>query len=197
MAHAVAAQSGRHDERLTFLDAAAVAVGAGLALWTTVLAPIAGGSALPLALVWAVYPTMDALLLVLCVHLALRLGVMVPAMRWLVGTYALLLALDIVNSVIGILTPPGENPLLMGLYRYLFLGLLLAATHPSIARLSQPVVPRHSHRRGSRRTALILFTTSPALLAVAMPRAGPSTTPCGSGWWRCCSRCCSCACRRR
>lgn len=77
---------GGGSDRTSILDSAAAAVGVSLALWSTVLAPLVGGSELPTGLVYAVYPTVDVALLALSVHLAPRLETIVPAVRWLIGS---------------------------------------------------------------------------------------------------------------
>ncbi|GAB97144.1 hypothetical protein KILIM_057_00350 [Kineosphaera limosa NBRC 100340] len=162
--------SGGHGRRL--LDGAAATIGVTLALWSAVLAPMADGAALPPALVWSVYPTMDVLLVSLCLHLWLRMGRQVPAVSWLLATLVLLLCLDLVNSITGILAPPGEWPQVMGLYQFFFLGLVMATTHPSLIRLTQVRAATSEGGRSGLRGALTLLTTVPVVLAVALPKTG-------------------------
>ena len=63
---------------------------------------------------WAVYPTVDALLLALAGHLAYRLGNPVPAMTWIIGSLVLLLLVDLVNSLVAISSATGEHAVVTG-----------------------------------------------------------------------------------
>lgn len=65
---------GRRRDRMTVLDAGAGLVGVTLALWASVLAPLVDDARLPPALVWAVYPAMDAVLVALCLHMCVLRG---------------------------------------------------------------------------------------------------------------------------
>lgn len=156
----------------TVLDTLAATVGASLVLWVTVLAPLVGGAGLPSALVWAVYPTADVLLLALSAHVMHRLGLRLQALRWLLGAQVLLLCLDTVNSLSGMLAPPGEPPAVMACYIFYFFALAMSATHPSLLQLAHvPERPR-GRRHGGRHTALIVVTISPAILATSIPLSG-------------------------
>ncbi len=159
---------GLHDHT-ALLDSAAVAVGASLALWSTTLAPLVGGSQLPSALVWAVYPTMDALLLALAIHLAIRMGVIVPAMAWLLGALAVLFVLNVANSLTLMLSPTGETWALSGVYVFYFAAVAIAASHPSVVELSRRPIVHTPRPRGNRRTALIVFSISPTIVSAAIP----------------------------
>jgi diguanylate cyclase (GGDEF)-like protein len=123
----------------TFLDAAIIAVSAGLLCWVYLITGLAGAPGQTPAgrLVSAAYPTMDLLLLIVAVRLMLGVGARTASFRFLIGYLVLLLAADVGYGV--------EN--LLGIYRpgtWLDAGWILAvlalgasALHPSMARLTE------------------------------------------------------------
>lgn len=121
---------------------------------------------------WAVYPTVDALLLALAGHLAYRLGNPVPAMTWIIGSLVLLLLVDLVNSLVAISSATGEHAVVTGWYMFFFFGLAAAASHPSVPRLAHRPAPGERSTTGQRRTALIVLTISPVLVSTLVPVGG-------------------------
>lgn len=121
---------------------------------------------------WAVYPTVDALLLALAGHLAYRLGNPVPAMTWIIGSLVLVLLVDLVNSLVAISSATGEHAVVTGWYMFFFFGLAAAASHPSVPRLAHRPAPGERSTTGQRRTALIVLTISPVLVSTLVPVGG-------------------------
>ena len=156
-----------------YLDTTALTIGAGLALWVVVLSPLVGGSQLPQAILLSAYPMADILLLALTARLAMRQGRYLPAMAWFLASVGFLVALDICISLAVVFTPEGRIPALSGAYIFFFAGVAMSTSHPSVARLTRRPPGGPAHRRGSRRTALIVLTISPAILATVMPLNGP------------------------
>ena len=156
-----------------YLDTTALTIGAGLALWVVVLSPLVGGAQLPQAILLSAYPMADILLLALTARLAMRQGRYLPAMAWFLASVGFLVALDICISLAVVFTPEGRIPALSGAYIFFFAGVAMSTSHPSVARLTRRPPGGPAHRRGSRRTALIVLTISPAILATVMPLNGP------------------------
>lgn len=162
---------GGRDDRLPLLDSVGAASAVVLALWTTTLAPLVGGSRLPDGLVWAVYPTMDVVLLALSAHLATQFDVVPGAVRWLVPTLLGQLTLDTVYALSNILPAPAVRTACLPFYLFCFYGLAVASTHPSIATIT-PALTRRRKRRTGRAAPLVVLTFSPAILATAIPVSG-------------------------
>lgn len=112
---------------------------------------------------------MDALLIALAVHLTLRMGRAVTAVQWFIATMVLVLLLDSINSLTGILAPPGQLPVVQAGFVFSFFGLLMAATHPSVLELSHPRVADRAHPESGRRTGVLFVSMLPAVLAAALP----------------------------
>ena len=127
---------------------------------------------MPATLVWAVYPTVDALLLALAGHLAYRLATPIPAMTWIIGSLILLLLVDLMNSLVAIFSATGEHVVVTGWYMFFFFGLAAAASHPSLPRLAHRPAPGERSTTGQRRTALIVLTISPVLVSTVVPVSG-------------------------
>lgn len=88
-----------------FLDIAAAAAGAFLALWT--VAALQGQYALgPQEFVWALYPILDVIALALSTHLALRLERGVTAWWFVIVAMVMQLLLDTTHAVRSISTDP-------------------------------------------------------------------------------------------
>lgn len=155
----------------TALDTAAQTTGTVLATWT-VLSPLFGGEQLPGLVVAATYPVADVLLLGLVVQLGMRQGRPLWAMSWLFASLLLLLTLDATRSLIGAFVDPRPSPGLAGLYVFVFAGLAMAVSSPSVVKVTQRAPSGPVHLRGSRRTALIVLTISPAIVATFLPLNG-------------------------
>ena len=162
---------GRPDDRLPLFDSIGAASAVVVALWTTTLSPLVGGSRLPDGLVWAVYPTMDVVLLALSAHLAMQFDVVPVAIKWLVPTLVGQLTLDTVFSLSNILAAPAVKTATLPFYLFSFYGLAAASTHRSIGAI-RPALTRCRARRGGR----VTLTFSPAILATAIPVSGSLDT---------------------
>ncbi|WP_226346902.1 putative bifunctional diguanylate cyclase/phosphodiesterase [Agilicoccus flavus] len=165
-------QVGGGSGAATFLDTAALTVGMALALWILVLGPLVGGSQLPAALVGVLYPTIDVLFLVLCVHLGLRLGFFSPSLIWLIGGLGCFFALDVYTALSHTMSVTVQSPAVMAGYLFGLYGLAMSSTHPSVVTSTRRAAGRH--RRDGRRTVLILVSITPAVLATAIPISGPA-----------------------
>lgn len=159
-------------DRTSILDSASAGVGVGLALWATVLAPLIGGGQLPFGLLYAVYPTVDVVLLALAVHLAVRLEVRVAAVWWLIGAVCVQLVVDTLHSLVRLVAPGSNTAPIVACFIFWLFGLAVAATHPSVVDLSrQPKTPRRRFR-AENGGFLMVLAVSPAVLSTAIPVTG-------------------------
>lgn len=158
--------------RSSILDSSAAGVGVALALWSVALAPLVGGWQLPFGLVYAVYPTVDVVMLALAVHLAVRLEEFVPAVAWLVAAISIQLVVDTAHSLVRLMSPGADTAPVFSLFIFWLFCLAMAATHPSVVNLSRRP-PGHRPRPSTRTVSLVMFlAVSPAVLSTAIPVTG-------------------------
>lgn len=160
------------NDNSAFFDAGGVTIGMTLALWSWVIGPLLGSPLLSSAIVWAVYPTIDVLVLMLCVHIVLRRGEVPASMRWLLPSMGLLLFVDCCNALNATLGSGERVRWIIAGYVLSYAGIAFAVSHPSIVTLSIPPERRRTNPGTHIRTALNVFTISPAILAIAVPING-------------------------
>ncbi|MBO3141531.1 putative bifunctional diguanylate cyclase/phosphodiesterase [Dermatophilus congolensis] len=168
---------GSHDG-LARLDAAASVIGSTLTLWICVLAPL---NETPLAsgLVWAIYPPLDFVFLVLALHLATDANVLRTSLRWFMVCAAAWTFLDSATAYLAIvydITTPG--PLIDIGYLIAHYALFRSATHPSIGHTRTRTHSNwtRTHPLRDRGIALITLTISPTILSTLIPSVGTVDT---------------------
>lgn len=164
-------QSGRYVR----LDTSAACVGAVLAVWVGLLAPLSTADGLATGIVWAAYPPLDVIMLALGAHLAFRLGRMPAALGWLMATVAFWLVTDTAYAVIELRANEAwDIPVLEVGYLFAHVCLAIAVAHPRIGELTPRVHLEHQPARASRYPVLILLSAIPAVASVAVPTLGLS-----------------------
>lgn len=121
------------------IDAAIIAVGAGLASWVFLVQPVASevGESTAAKVVQSGYPILDLLLLIVTVRLVLGAGVRTVSFTLLVASVVLLLAADTGYAVLSLLeVDQFVSPLdILWMGSYALMGT--AALHPSMRRMDE------------------------------------------------------------
>ena len=164
---------GVGQSRLTAIDAATAAAGALLVVWAAVIAPVMAGADVAVALIAAVYPTMDMLLVVVVVNMVQRAEVVTYPLRMLVVTFGYLLALDSIYTTHRILQPEAENAPYEGAYLFFFLFLALAATHPSVKYLGHRRQVASAHQIKRPGPFVVFLTNTPIILSTLIQVVSP------------------------
>lgn len=152
-------------------DALAGTAGVALALWSSVLAPLSTTD-LPSGVVWAAYPPLDATVLALATHLALRLGRVTAPLGWFLLSLLSGLTMDTISTVWEVLGA-GDTNLVLDLGFLLgHFTLACALCHPALGdhwvRPQEGAAGRHPERSA----AFAVLTLSPAVLAITIPVVG-------------------------
>lgn len=163
---------GPRTGKTPWLDTLAVANGLLLALWVLLLVPNIGEKGFWNAFVEVAYPTLDAVLLTLAIHLGFRLRAAPVSLRWLIGALTLQTAIDTAFAVdvawIGL-----HDGVVQAIYLLCYFGFAMGAAHPSVVDLARRP-PRDLLRRDEvQASAVILLAISPAVLSSAVPDRGP------------------------
>jgi diguanylate cyclase (GGDEF)-like protein len=121
------------------VDAAIIAVGAGLASWVFVVQPLASGAGESTAarVVQSGYPILDLLLLVITVRMVLGAGVRTPSFVLLVAAIVLLLAADTGYAALSLLQVDQFVSPLDALWMASYALMGAAALHPSMRRVDE------------------------------------------------------------
>ncbi|GGM31863.1 hypothetical protein GCM10007977_036330 [Dactylosporangium sucinum] len=148
--------------RAVIVDAAIVAIGAGLVLWTFVMQPIAQDASISggTRLIALAYPAADVLLLAMVARLLVSGAARDPSVRLLVAALGLLLAADIAYSVVNAYTSY-DGGLFDAGWLLSYALWAAAALHPAVRAPAGPPRP------DSGRPRLVLLACS-SLLAPAM-----------------------------
>ena len=164
---------GVGQSRLTVIDAATAASASLLVVWAVAIAPVMAGTDMAVAIIAAVYPTMDMLLLVVVVNMVERAEVVTYPLRMLVLTFGYLLALDTLYTTHRIIWPQDDRILYEGAYLFFFLFLALAATHPSIKYLGhrRQGAPAHPVKRPG--PFVVFLTNTPIILSTLIQVVSP------------------------
>jgi diguanylate cyclase (GGDEF)-like protein len=158
--------------RADVLDAVTVGFGAGLVAWVLVVVPILGESTSALRQVLnATYPTLDIVLLTLCVRMTLTRSTRFPAFWFLVtGLMAILVADVVFAAADAVQTAPpllGSAP-----YLFAFGAFGSASLHPSTRRLAGGTVGGDQGWGRGRLVGVATALFAPVLLAAAVPAVG-------------------------
>ncbi|GII23936.1 hypothetical protein Pme01_35330 [Planosporangium mesophilum] len=164
----------------SMIDAAIIAISAGLLSWVFLISPSAHADDLsPLArAVMVTYPVMDLLLLAVASRLMLGAGVRPPAFRLLSGGLVLLLVVDAVYGVQQVLGVYEDGNYLDA--GWMFVGALLgaAALHPSMPRLTEHSPAAGPDATAGRLTVLaVAALLAPATLLGQYLRHAPMHVP--------------------
>ncbi len=164
-------------DRSAMFDTGAACVGATLALWVTILAPLSTVDDLATGIVWTAYPPLDVAMIVFAVHLCLASGRAPLPLRWLVTGLLLWLLTDSIYAVQQVHLAEGHDvPALELLYLLAHACVARAFTHPALAELSPAAEDRPPSGTRGRRAAIVLFTGLPAVIATAIPEVGTVDT---------------------
>ncbi|MBD3783929.1 MAG: GGDEF domain-containing protein, partial [Micrococcales bacterium] len=124
------------------LDAAIVAVGFGILVWTFLVAPISSDSTLSLAgrLVASAYPVADVLLLGVLVRLWSTVGARSAAFHWLLTGLTATMVADITWNLVALRDPRAETPAWLDMLWLLgYLATAAAASSPTARHLGGDV----------------------------------------------------------
>ena len=151
-------------DTVTLIDAAVLAVAAGLLAWVYLISPLAGTDDSTLAKAVSVaYPTMDLLVLAVALRLMLGVGTRTAAYRLLVGSLAVQLVADLLYALTIDTYEDGSFVDAFWFGAYFLLGA--AALHPSMRSLD-----RRSPRTALHPTAgrLVMLATAALLPLVVL-----------------------------
>ena len=155
------------------VDAAIIAVGAGLATWVFVVQPIASGvgGSTAAKVVQSGYPILDLLLLIVTVRMVLGAGIRTVSFVLLVASIVLLLAADTGYAVLSLLqVDQFVSPLdVLWMGSYVLMGT--AALHPSMRRVDErSAVAAPDATLGRLAVLAVAVLTAPAIQLVQHQR---------------------------
>jgi len=166
------AHATRGSSRSATLDATIVTSGAGLGFFSVELGPhLRHGETLGQVVVNMSYPVLDATLLSLTAHLALRSWRRSPSLVLLLASMTLLLGGDLAYVVRWHLSLYATSPWINAVFMLTYALIGAAAIHPSVTSLAQPAPAARPQSTGTF-TVLLLTLVVPAALAVLSASSG-------------------------
>jgi diguanylate cyclase (GGDEF)-like protein len=164
----VKGRSGTRRDPGPLLDSATVTAGLSLLSWVLIARPTIESlhHSVGSAAVAAAYPAMDILLIGALVRLVSAPGGRSPAYRRLLAALVLLIAADTLSAAFDLYSS-NQFATVDYLWLFSYAAWGAAALHPSMTRLSDPVIAPEIRFRGIRLVSVILATLiAPAILAV-------------------------------
>ena len=168
----VAFSVGRRTAFQTILDSITITIGVLIVAWT--YAANVFGAALTTAVVWAVYPLFNVLLVGFTAPLAINLGRKVPAWRYLAVGLVWQLLIDVVAVLTISIASPESLRVLSSLEAFTFFFIAAAACHPSVAAMNRAAPePRIMPPASLNRIFAVLAGIVLAVIVLFIPTTTP------------------------
>ena len=159
------------------IDAAVVAVGAGLVGWVYLIEPLSTGTGGAAQAVTVAYPTMDLILLTFGVRLMLGAGVR-PASFWLLTGWLIAVLIGDTTYSIQALRGVYDGTVVDGVWMVAVSILGASGLHPSVTRVDEPSAVAAPDATAHRLVVLAVTSIlAPAVLAVQYARGGELHVP--------------------
>jgi diguanylate cyclase (GGDEF)-like protein len=159
------------------IDAAVVAVGAGLVGWVYLIEPLSAGTSGAAQAVTVAYPVMDLVLLAFGVRLMLGAGAR-PTSFWLLTGWLIGVLVGDTTYSVQALRGVYDGTFVDGVYIVAVLGLAAAALHPSVTKVDEPSAVMAPDATAGRLIVLAMTSIlAPAVLAVQYARGAALHVP--------------------